>query len=107
MTDIQDRFDAVGDRLIASQPGVERGRIMHSIGLKAPTGRFFAFVREGERLVCKLPADRVQELVDTGEGEAFTAGKGKPMREWVELRPADEEACAGYVEEARRFAAEG
>jgi hypothetical protein len=102
---VQELFDAVGDRMVASDLGVERGKIMHSVGLRAPTGKFFAFVRGGEMLVVKLPAARVAELISRGEGSVFDAGKGRPMREWVALRPEDEEACAGYVEEARRFAA--
>jgi hypothetical protein len=104
MSEIQELFDQVADRLAGSQPGVERGKIMHSIGLRAPSGSFVAFVRGGERLVCKLPAGRVSELVQSGEGEPFTAGKARPMREWVELRPQDAPSCARYVEEALRFA---
>jgi hypothetical protein len=107
MSDVQGVFDVVGDRLIDAGRGVERGKIMHSVGLKASSGKFFAFVRKGERLVCKLPQERVTELLSSGEGEPFTAGKGRPMREWVELRPDDEAGCAAYVEEALRFAGGG
>jgi hypothetical protein len=104
MSDVQGLFDVVGERLIDAEPGVEWGKIMHSKGLKATSGKFFAFVRKGERLVCKLPQDRVAELLGSGEGEPFTAGKGRPMREWVELLPEDEARCANYVQEALRFA---
>jgi hypothetical protein len=53
----------------------------------------------------KLPAERVAELIASGEGMVFDRGQGTPMREWVRLRPADESACAAYLREARRFAA--
>lgn len=64
-------------------------------------GRFFAFVAHGA-LVLKLPAARVDELVAAG-ARRFDAGKGRPMREWVETWPVDEPECAALVEEARAF----
>ena len=66
--------------------------------------KFFAFTTRGQ-LVVKLPAERVTELIASGEGRVFDAGKGRPMREWVGLTPADETACAEYMREARRFVA--
>ena len=94
---VQELFDAVGDRMVSAGVGVERGKIMHSIGLRAPTGKFFAFVRAGEELVVKLPAPRVSELIASGEGSVFDAGKARPMREWVALRPTDAATCAMTV----------
>jgi hypothetical protein len=46
---------------------------------------FVMFVRG--RLVLKLPAARVDELVVAGEGVRFDANKGTPMREWFSLDP--------------------
>lgn len=102
-TEIDTMFEAVAGRMEEERAGVERGRIMHSVGLKT-AGKFFAFARKGE-LVVKLPAGRVAELVMSGAGWPFDAGKGRPMKEWVCLGPADEMACAAYVEEARTFVA--
>jgi len=47
----------------------------------------------------------VTELIASGEGRVFDAGKGRPMREWVGLTPADETTCAEYMREARKFVA--
>jgi hypothetical protein len=55
-----------------------------------------------DRLVVKLPAKRVGELIAAGDGVPFDAGKGKPMKEWVELTTNDD-ACRGLVAEAMAF----
>jgi hypothetical protein len=57
-----------------------------------------------DRLVVKLPAARVTELIFSDEGVAFDAGKGKPMKEWVGLT-ADDDTCRELVAEAMRFVA--
>jgi hypothetical protein len=101
---VEEMFDEVADRLVDPHAGVERGRILHSDGVKTG-GRFFAFVAKGD-LVVKLPADRVEELIGSGAGRVFDAGKGRPMKEWVRLSPADEAACAAYAIEARDFVAQ-
>jgi hypothetical protein len=87
--------------------GLARGRTRgeESEGLRTRAGRFFAFVRRGE-LVVKLPAAHVSELVASGEGTPFDADKGRPMREWVCLRPADESTLASYAAEASAFVLE-
>ena len=100
-TDAQALFDRAANRL----RGVERGKMLLASGLRDPdAGKFFAFVTRGQ-LVVKLPAERVAELIGSGEGRVFDAGKGRPMREWVGLTPADETACAAYMREARKFVA--
>ena len=99
-------FDEVAERLLAEDTGVQRRRMFTSDGLREG-GRFFALVNSGD-LVVKLPAHRVAELIGRGEGRAFhRGGAGPAMREWVRLQPADAEACARYMEEARAFVAGG
>ena len=100
-TDVQELFDRAAKQL----GEVERGKMLSATGLRDPkAGKFFAFTTRG-MLVVKLPAERVDELIASGEGQVFDAGKGRPMREWVGLTPADENACAAYMREARTFVA--
>jgi hypothetical protein len=58
-----------------------------------------------DRLVVKLPATRVTELISSGDGVPFDAGKGKPMKEWVGLT-VDDDICRELVAEAMRFVGE-
>jgi hypothetical protein len=56
-----------------------------------------------ERLVLKLPARRVAELIGTGQGHPFDAGKGRPMKEWVALDPAGRDGWLDLASEALAF----
>jgi hypothetical protein len=49
-------------------------------------GKIFAMFVRGD-LVVKLPEQRVDDLVEAGHGERFTANKGTPMREWFAAGP--------------------
>jgi hypothetical protein len=71
-----------------------------SSALKVHT-KIFAMLVDG-RLVVKLPRARVTELIETGRGEPFDAGKGTPMKEWVVLT-GDEAECRALVVEAQAF----
>jgi TfoX/Sxy family transcriptional regulator of competence genes len=66
-------------------------------------GRIFGMVTRG-RLVLKLPASRVAELVAAGDGTPFDAGKGRPMKEWVVLSSGNR-TWQSLAEEARAFVA--
>ena len=67
-------------------------------------GRIFAMV-SGDRLVLKLPRQRVDELLGNGHGLPFDAGKGRPLREWVALADRPEVPWAELAREARTFVA--
>jgi hypothetical protein len=56
------------------------------------------------RLVLKLPADRVNELADAGEGVHFDANKGTPMKEWLSLDPGSGLDWLPLAREALEFA---
>jgi hypothetical protein len=56
------------------------------------------------RLVLKLPAGRVDELVTGGDGVRFDANKGTPMREWLSLDPRSGHDWLPLAHEALTFA---
>jgi hypothetical protein len=87
-------------------PGADGGRGFGSSALKAG-GSIFAMLTRG-RLVVKLPRARVAELISSGDGEPFDAGKGSPMKEWLVVGDdADDAAWRMLAEEAHGFVASG
>ena len=98
-----DVFEEACRALLDAHPGDERGRMLHSPGLRT-AGRFYAFATGGD-LVVKLPAGRVTELVAAGAGRPCEPRPGRPMRQWVVLTPADAGTCTACLKEARAFVA--
>jgi len=88
----------------AGTPGVSvprsSGRGFGSSALRINHSIFAMLV--GDRLVVKLPQSRVTSLIESGVGEPFDAGKGKPMKQWVGLL-GDERTCRQLVAEALSF----
>ena len=84
-------------------PGTDPGaRGFGRGGLKA-AGKLFAMISQG-RLVVKIPADRVDELVASGEGDRFDPRKnGVAMREWLVVDPASALDWHALAEEARAY----
>jgi fermentation-respiration switch protein FrsA (DUF1100 family) len=89
--DVQDgeqRFEDVVDTLVGEQgvtpPGAGRGFGRSALRVD---GRIFAMFVRGE-LVVKLPAARIDELIEAGAGRRFDANKGTPMKEWLSVDPA-------------------
>ena len=66
-------------------------------------GKIFAMLVRG-RLVVKLPARRVDALVEAGDGVHFDANKGTPMREWLSLDPDSGQDWLALAREALDFA---
>ena len=75
----------------------------HAVGAERFHGKIFAMFVRG-RLVVKLPAERVGELIAAGEGVHFDANKGTPMREWLSLDPDSARPWLGLATEALDFA---
>jgi TfoX/Sxy family transcriptional regulator of competence genes len=77
-----ERWQDLVDR--AKGDPVTRGSMFGSPGLR--TGRKFFAIWWHEQLVVKLPADRSQQLVASGEGQVFEPMPGRPMNGWVLLQ---------------------
>ena len=66
-------------------------------------GEFFATAdhRSGN-LIVKLPAQRVQQLINKGSGVAF-APAGKTFREWIQIEQRNPQIWKTLMNEAKDF----
>jgi hypothetical protein len=83
----EERYGDLVEELVGT-PGITPPRGGGGFGRSALRfqDKIFAMFVRG-RLVLKLPAGRVDELVAAGEGVRFDANKGTPMKEWLSLDP--------------------
>ncbi len=95
-------FWAIAEPLL-ERPGVERSTMMGHECLRAG-GAFVGMADGSGRLIVKLPAERVEELILAGDAEEF-APAGRVFREWAQLPVVDEPRWRGLLEEALAFAA--
>lgn len=93
----QEQFKALVDALLAESEA--------SYGNDETKGarRMFAFLRKKERLVVKLPEQRVNELVAAGGGERLDPGDGQLQREWFVLNSATLDDSLKYATEAEAY----
>lgn len=78
-------------------------RAFGSTSLKT-AGKIFAMLVK-ERLVVKLPAARVEELVDGGVGERFDPGHGRIQKEWLAVYGMDPDQWRALAAESEAFVA--
>jgi len=99
----EDRYEDLVDELIGAD-GVAPPRGGSGFGRSALRfqGKIFAMFVRG-RLVLKLPAERVEELIAAGEGIHFDANKGTPMREWLSLDADSARPWLALATEALEF----
>ena len=99
--DAEARYAALAERY-AGRPGAElpgTGRQFGAAALKVG-GSVFAILQAG-RLVVKLPAERVAELVSDGTGGPFGHEGRSPMRQWLVVQ--DESRWDDLADEALAF----
>jgi TfoX/Sxy family transcriptional regulator of competence genes len=99
-----DRFAGVVGEL-EGEPEVSTGTMFGSPGLKV-SGRVFAMVVK-ERLVVKLPRERVQALLAAGSGAPFDPGHGRVMKEWVAVDEASGREWLRLAREAMAYVGRG
>jgi hypothetical protein len=100
----EQRYENLIDELVGT-PGVtppSGGTGFGRSGLRFQR-KIFAMLVRG-RLVVKLPADRIDALIEAGEGVRFDANKGTPMREWFSLDPGSHLDWLPLAREALEFA---
>lgn len=99
--------DSARDFWIAAEPLLHDGAITRSSMMGLPSLRFSGKViasaaRESGDLVVRLPAHRVDALIESGEGVAFAPG-GWPFREWVRIPSRSTERWRALMREAIAF----
>jgi hypothetical protein len=95
-------FWDLADELLR-QPGTTRSTMMGYPCLRHD-GAFFACVeRTTGHLIVKLPEDRVQEVVGSGDGIPF-APNGRTFREWTAVAQLNRKLWTAMLAEARTFA---
>ncbi len=102
MSEAEDVFWDLGMELMAEDGRVVEGTIMSSRCLRV--GKEFLAMphHKTDGLVVKLPADRVSEIIDAGDGESF-APAGKVFKEWLAVTTVDEERWRSLLREGVAF----
>jgi hypothetical protein len=102
------RYEELATKMARSKgvTQITEGKGFGSSGQLKVEGKIFAMLVRGS-LVLKLPRSRVDELVKSGEGTHFDAGKGRPMREWFVLSPASSKPWLALADEAKGFVEAG
>jgi TfoX/Sxy family transcriptional regulator of competence genes len=105
-TPIAERWEALvatmlaeGDATYGNAGGAQRA--FGSTSLKTG-GKIFAML-VNDRLVVKLPAARVEELVGQGVGERFDPGHGRIQKEWLSVSGDDPEQWRSLATESEAF----
>ena len=92
-------------RALAHHHGVDlhapHGRGFGTDALKVD-GKIFASLSHG-RLLIKLPAERVNALVEARLGEPFSTGPGRVKKEWVTVGASSADEWVRLSEEARDY----
>jgi hypothetical protein len=98
-------FARIAARFVGT-PGVTEGTGFGSNPGLRVGGKILAMISRGE-LVVKLPAERVDELVESGVATRFDAGKGRPMREWASIPAKHSRRWLRLATDALEFVAWG
>lgn len=97
-----DRFEKIVRAFGRDQRVVRGGGKGFGSGALKVDGKIFAMVSSNGHFVVKLAADRVSELVRSGNGRHFDAGRSKKMKEWLALDD-QAELWLELAMEARQF----
>jgi TfoX/Sxy family transcriptional regulator of competence genes len=97
-----ERYAALVEEFLGESDVEQSGKGFGSDALKV-RGKIFAMLSHG-RLVVKLPRQRVEALVASGDGERFDPRHdGRVMKEWLALAPTSQVEWLSLAREARAF----
>jgi hypothetical protein len=97
------RYAALVEEILGERDVEQSGKGFGSDALKV-RGKIFAMLSSQGRLVVKLPRQRVDALVASGDGERFDPRHdGRVMKEWLALDPASPLEWLTLAREARAF----
>jgi len=68
-------------------------------------GKIFAMLSSRGKLVVKLPRQRVDSLVTSGNGERFDPGRGRLMKEWLAVETTSDLDWLALAREAMELVA--
>ncbi|MFF4503570.1 hypothetical protein [Streptomyces sp. NPDC001401] len=102
MTPAEEHFDDLVTELLGLPGVTPPGGTGFGRSALRVHNKMFAMLVRG-RLVVKLPKERVNALVDAGEGDNFDANKGTPMKEWFTLSPESALDWSPLAREALAF----
>ncbi len=100
----EERYAVLVEELLGRPGIVQNGKGFGASALKA-RGKIFAMLSARGEFVVKLPVERVDALVASGDGERFDPGRGRKMKEWLALAPASPLDWASLAAEALAFVA--
>lgn len=102
---IEDRYAALVETL-TRQSGVsfgEPGKKGFGASALKVNGKIFAMVNSKGQFTVKLPKQRVDALIASGDGERFDPGHGRLMKEWVAVAPTSKLEWLALAQEAMAF----
>ena len=87
--DAKDRYDEIADDLVARNADVSLGKMMGMPCIKRG-GKLIAGFSEAGAMVFKLPDEQEREQALSLDGAQLfdPSGRGRPMKEWVEVPAA-------------------
>ena len=102
VSDLEQRYADLCAAFLERDGVHQDGKGFGSSALKV-NGRIFAMLSSRGDFVLKLPRQRVAALIASGDGVAYDAGKGRPMKEWLAVPARSQLNWSLLAEEALAF----
>ena len=97
-----ERYAELVSAFLGQQGVTQEGKGFGSSALKVG-GSIFTLLSSRGRFVVKLPRQRVDALIESGDGDRFDPGHGRLMKEWLALRPSSSLDWGVLAREAMEF----